>query len=99
MLGAETLDFIELNVGVFRLRNGGAGYPPVGAGQPGGQVGPRSWLSMLLEAAGLRHNFAMCRLPQPDQARFFAEDNRVVPPPHHCLRAARHRRDGYKVTG
>jgi len=63
MLGAETLHLIKLYVGVLRVRYGGAGNPPVGAGQPGGQVGSGSGLSMLLGAAGMSNNFAMCRLP------------------------------------
>jgi hypothetical protein len=63
MCGAETLDLIELDVGVLRLRHDGAPNPPVGAGQPGGQVGPGSGLSMLLGAAGMSNNFAMRRLP------------------------------------
>jgi len=37
MLGAETLDLIQLDVGVLRHRHGGTRYPPAGAGQPGGQ--------------------------------------------------------------
>ena len=63
MLGAETPDLIELDVGVLRLRRDGTGNPPVGAGQPGGQVGPGSGLSILLGAAGMSNNFAVCRLP------------------------------------
>jgi hypothetical protein len=33
MLGAETLDLIQLDVGVLRHRHGGTGDPPAGAGQ------------------------------------------------------------------
>jgi len=63
MLGAETLDLIQLDVGVHRLRHRGTSDPPVGAGQSGGQIGPGSGLSMLLGAAGMRNDFAMCGLP------------------------------------
>ena len=63
MLGAETPDFIQLDVGVLRHRHGGTGDPPAGAGQPGGQIGSCSGLSMQPRAAGLRNNFAMCGLP------------------------------------
>jgi 8-oxo-dGTP pyrophosphatase MutT (NUDIX family) len=40
-----------------------AGDPPAGAGQSGGQIGSGSGLPMLLGAAGMGNNFAMCRLP------------------------------------
>lgn len=62
-LDAETLDLIQLDVGVLRLRDGGAGDPPVGTGQSGGQISSRSWLSMLLGTAGMRNDFAMSGLP------------------------------------
>ncbi|HXZ71170.1 MAG TPA: hypothetical protein VEH31_09930 [Streptosporangiaceae bacterium] len=98
MLGAETLDFIQLNVSVFCLRHGGAGDPPAGTGQPGGQIGAGSGLSMLLGAAGMRNNFAMRWLPEPDKVTLFAEDDGVVPPPDHRLSAIPGGRDGYQVT-
>ena len=63
MLGAETLDLIQLDVGVLRHRHGGIRDPPVGAGQPGGQRGLSSGLSMQPGVAGMRNNFAMCGLP------------------------------------
>ena len=64
MLGAETLDLIQLDVGVLRHRHGGTRDPPVGAGQPGGQIGSSSGLSMQPGVAGMRNNnFAMCGLP------------------------------------
>jgi len=99
LLGDETLDLIQLDVGVFRLRHGVAGHPPVGAGQSGGQIGSGSGLSMVLGAAGVRNNVAVCRLPQLDQASLFAEDDGVVPPPDHRLGTVRSGRDGYQVTG
>jgi hypothetical protein len=100
MLGAETRDLIQLDAGVFGPRDRRTGDPPVGAGQSGGQIGPGSGLSMmLLGAPGMRDNFAMCWFPQPDKARFFAEDDGVVPPPDHCLSAVRRGCDGYQVTG
>ena len=99
MLGAETRDLIEFDVGVLRCRDSGAGDPPASAGQSGGQVGARSGLSMLLGAPGTRDDLAMCRLPEPDKARFFAEDDGVVPPPDHSFSAVRRGCDGYQVTG
>jgi hypothetical protein len=63
MLGAETLDLIQLDVGVLRHRHGGTRDPPVGAGQPGGQIGSSSGLSMQPGVAGMRNNFAVCGLP------------------------------------
>ena len=63
MLGAETLDLIQLDVGILRHRHGGTGDPPVGAGQPGRQIGSSSRLPMQLSAAGMRNNFAVCGLP------------------------------------
>jgi hypothetical protein len=95
VLGAETLDLIQFDVGVLRVRHGGAGYPPVGPRQPGGQIGSGSGLSMLLSAPGMRNNFAMGRLPEPDKASLFAEDHGVVPPPDHRLGAVRRGGDGY----
>jgi hypothetical protein len=44
---------------------------------------------MLHRAARTRNDFAMRRLPQPDKARFFAEDDSVVPPPDHGLSPGR----------
>jgi hypothetical protein len=38
-------------------------------------------------------------LPEPNEARFFAEDDGVVPPPDHDLSAVRPGRDGHQVTG
>jgi hypothetical protein len=98
VFGAETPDRIQLDVGVLRLRYGRASDPPVGAGQPGGQIGARSSLSMLLTATGMRNNFAMRRLPQPHNARLFAEDDGVIPPPDHRLSAVRRGRDSYEVA-
>jgi hypothetical protein len=95
MLGAETRDLIELDVGVLCFRDGGAGDPPVGTGQSGGQVGAGSGLSMLHRAARTRNDFAMRRLPQPDKAGFLAEDDGVVPPPDHSLSAVRPGRQRY----
>ena len=99
MLSAETPDLIKLDVGILGLRHRGAGDPPVRTGKPGGQIGSRPRLSMLLGAAGVRDNFAVCRLPQPDKASLFAEDDSVVPPPDHRLGAVGRGRDSYKVTG
>ena len=63
MLSAETPDLIQVDVGILRLRHRGAGDPPVGPGQSGGQVGTGPWLATLLGAAGMRDNFAVCGLP------------------------------------
>ena len=99
MLGAETPDFIQLDVGVLRHRHGGTGDPPVGTRQPGGQIGPRSGLPVQPGAAGMRNNLAMRGLPQPDQAPFLAEHHGVVPPPDHRLSAVRRGRDRDEMTG
>jgi len=99
MLGAETPDLIQVNVGVLRYRHSGTGDPPVGAGQPGGQIGPGSGLPIKPSLAGMRNNFAMCGLPQPDKARLLAEHHGVVPPPDDCLSAVRRARDRHKMTG
>jgi len=72
VLGAKPLDLIELDVGLLSVRYGGAGNPPVGAGQPGRQIGSGSGRSMLLGAAGMRSNLTVCRLPEPDTARFLS---------------------------
>ena len=98
VFGAETPDLIQLDVGVLRLRYGRAGDPPVGAGQPGGQIGARSRLSKLPRATGMRNNFAMRRLPWPHKARLFAEHDGVIPPPDRRLSAVRRGRDSYEVT-
>ena len=99
MLGAETLDLIQFDVGVFGLRRGGAGDPPVSAGQAGRQIRPGSGLPMPPGAAGMRDDLAMRRLPQPDKASLVTEDDGVVPPPDHRLSAVRGGRDGHQVTG
>ncbi len=99
MLSAEALDLIQLDVGVLRLRHRWAGYPPVGAGQSGRQIGPGSGLSMLPGPAGMRNDCTMRWLPQPDKASLFAEHDGVVPPPDHRLSTVRRGRDGYQVTG
>lgn len=99
MRGAEPPDLIQFDVGVLRLGYGGASDPPAGAGQAGRHIGPGSRLAVLPGAAGMRNDFAMCGLPQPDKARFLAEDDGVVPPPDHCLSAIRRRCDSDQVTG
>lgn len=63
MLGAETPDLIQLDVGILRLRCGGTSDPPVSTGQSSGEVGPGSGLPVLLCAAGMCSDFAVCRLP------------------------------------
>lgn len=63
MLGAETLDLIEFDVGVLRQRHGGTGGPPVGSGEPGRQIGSSSGLSMQTGPARMRNNLAVCGLP------------------------------------
>jgi len=97
VLGAETLNLVQFHVSVHRVTHGGAGDPPVSTGQSGRQVGPGAGPSML-DAAGLRENFAMRGLPQPDEASLFAEDDSVVPPPDHHLSPVRRNRSGYQVT-
>ena len=99
MLGAETLDLVQLDVGILRRRDGGTGDPPAGAGQAGGQIRSSSWLPIQFAAAGLRNNFAMCGLPEPDKARLVAEHDGVVPPPDHRLSAVRRDRDRDEMTG
>ena len=96
--GVETLDLAELDVGVLGPGDGGASHPPVGAGQPGGQVRTGPW-SRLLRTARLGNDLAVGGLPQPDQAGLFAEHNGVVPPPDHRLSAVWRGRDGYQVAG
>jgi hypothetical protein len=99
MLGAETLDLIQLDVGVLRLGHGGTRDPPVGAGQPRGQKGSRSGRWMRPVVTGMRDNFAMCGLPKPDKARLLAEHDGVVPSPDHRFSAVRRARDRYEMTG
>jgi hypothetical protein len=95
MLGAETPDFIQLDVSVLCARHSGASDPPVSTGQPGGQIGAGPRSSVLLSAARMRNNLAMRWLPQPDKATFLAQDDGVIPPPDHRLGAIRRGRDGY----
>jgi hypothetical protein len=63
MFGAETPDFIQLDVSILCPRHGGTSDPPVGTGQPGGQIGAGSGLPAPLRAARMRNNFAMRWLP------------------------------------
>jgi hypothetical protein len=97
VLGAETLNLVQFDVSVHRLSHGGAGDPPVSAGQPGRHIGPGPGLSVL-DAAGMRDHFAMRRLPQPHEASLFAEDDSVVPPPDHHVGPIRRGGRGYEVT-
>jgi hypothetical protein len=99
MLGAETPDLIQLDVGILRRRHGGTGDPPVGTGQPGGQIGSSSGLSMQPGVAGMRNNVTMAGLPKPDNARLSAEHDSVIPPPDHRLSAVRRGRDRDEMTG
>jgi len=99
MLGAETLDLVQFDVGFLRLRHGGAGDPPVRARQPGRQVGASPGLSMLAGAARARDDLAVRGLPEPDQASLLAEHDSVIPSPDHHLSAVRRAGDGYQVTG
>ena len=104
MLGAEDLDLVQLDIGLLRLRGCGAGDPPVGARQPGGHIGPAAGLQMLLGAPRTGSNFAVRRLPEPDESGlataglFLAEDDGVVPPPDDGLSTVRRGRDGDEVT-
>jgi hypothetical protein len=95
MLGAEKIDFIQLDVGVLRLRHCGAGDPPVGARQPAGQIRSGSGPQMLPGAARMRNDFAVRGLPKPDKACLFAENDGVIPAPDHRLSAVRCGGDGY----
>jgi len=99
MRGAEAPDLIQFDVGVVRVRHGGAGNPPVGAGHPGGRISPGSGLPVQPSAARSRGNLAMGRLPQPDKVSLLAEHNGVVPPPDHRFSAVRCDRDSYQVAG
>ncbi len=45
---AESKDLFELDVGILGRGRGSAGDPPVRAGQPGGQVGPRPHRARLI---------------------------------------------------
>jgi hypothetical protein len=94
----ETLDFVQLDVGVLGPVHGSAGNPPLSARQTSGQVGASSGGISLLRSAGLGDDFAVTRLPQPDTPRLVAEHNGVIPAPHHGARAARSLSDGYQMT-
>ena len=96
---AETLDLVQLDVGILCPGRDGASHPPVCAGQAGGQVGPSSGRSLLPRAAALSNDFAVRGLPQPGQAGFFAEHDSVVPPPDHRLGAVCRGHDGHQVAG
>lgn len=98
MLGTETPHFTELDVSVLRSGCGRASDPPVRTGQPGRQIRARSGLPVLPGPAGLRSNFAVRWLPQPDEAAFLTQDNSVIPAPDDSLGAIRRGRDGYEVT-
>jgi hypothetical protein len=95
VLGAKTPDFMQLDVSVLCPRHDGASDPPVGTGQPRGQIGARSRLPMLLSPARAGKNLAMRWLPEPDKVTLLAEHDCVVPPPDHRLGAIRLDRDGY----
>ena len=91
----ETLDLVQLDVGILRPGRDGASDPPVCPGQTGGQVSPSSARSLLLRATAPGNDFAVRGFPQPDQAGFFAEHDSVIPPPP----SRRRGRDGYQVAG
>ena len=96
---AETLDLVQLDVGILRPGRDGASDPPVCPRETGGQVGPRSGRWLLLRAAAMGNDFAVRGFPQPDQAGLFAEHDSVIPPPDHHLGAVWRGRDGYQVAG
>jgi len=98
MLGAEPLDLIQFDVSVHRLSHDSGGDPPLSARQSGRQISPGPRLSVL-SAAGMSEDFAVPRLPQPDKASLFAEDDSVVPPPDHHLIPVRCNHGRYQVTG
>ena len=96
---AETLDLVQLDVGILRPGRDGAGDPPVCAGEAGGQVGPSPGQRLLPRTAAPGSDFAVRGFPQPDRAGFFAEHDGVIPAPDHHLGAVRRGRDGYQVAG
>jgi len=91
----ETLDFLQLDVGVLGSVHGSAGNPPLGTGQACGQVCASPGLMSLPRSTRLGDNFAVSRLPEPDSPSLVAKHNGVVPAPHHSVRAAGYLSDGY----
>jgi hypothetical protein len=47
----------------------------------------------------MSNNFAMRWLPEPDQVTFWAEDDRVIPPPDHGLGGILRASHSHQVTG
>ena len=98
MVRVETLDFVQLDVGVLGPVYGSAGNPPLGTGQACRQVRASPGLMSLPRSTTLGDNFAVSRLPEPDSPSLVAKHNGVVPAPHHSVRAAGYLSDGYQMT-
>ena len=99
VFSTETLDLIELDIGVPGHIDASAGNPPLGAGQAGRQVGTRPRATRPLGRAGLSHHVTVRRLPQPDLPAVVTKHDGVVPPKDHRLGAVWGYRDGYQVPG
>lgn len=94
----ETLDFVQLDVGVLGPVYDPASNPPLGTGQACRQVCASPGLMSLPRSTRLGDNFAVSRLPEPDSPSLVAKHNGVVPAPHHSVRATGCLSDGYQMT-
>jgi hypothetical protein len=94
----ETLDFVQLDVGVLGPVHRSASNPPLGTGQACRQVCASPGLMSLPRSTRLGDNFAVSRLPEPDSPSLVAQHNGVVPAPHHSVSTAGYLSDGYQMT-
>src|SRR5215469_15898365 len=69
---------------------GAAGHPPPGSRKASRRIRPRPRILLLVRRPCLGDDLPMRRLPQPHRTVVLsAQDDSVIPPPHHDVRAVR----------
>lgn len=94
----EALDLVEFDIGVSWFGDYRPGYPPLGLGKSGGQIGARTGRGGPITRSTRCRHLTVRRLPEGDCVASLLDDDRVVPPPHDHLGPAGRACDRYQVA-